>query len=296
MKMQDILRRELDKLFQSQGMDGLPESLSLEVKLDIQNEVFYLKDELPLFDELIRVRDRTKTYYHYTSFQALEEILKSGRIRFSSPAGLNDITEISSRNTMVKEPLDGELDAVRMNYITRRFIFSLTDRYDSLTQWRLYGADGTGVCLGLNLNALPSEKNLRFGRIFYGKTVAAALSRIRDRIAGELQKSFDFRQYQIWAYFIKDHDYAEESEYRIILYDDNDELTDRESWRINNYGTFYPYRDMNMASLNMELETILLGPKFKEGHLNRSMISNYLGRFYKDWNVKIEFSSIKSYR
>jgi hypothetical protein len=296
MKMQDILRRELNALFQSQGVDGLPESLSLEVKLDIQNEVFYLKDEQALFDALIHVRDRMKTYYHYTSFQALGEILRSGKIRFSSPAGLNDITEISSRNTKLKEELDGELDAARLDFITRRFIFSLTDHYDSLTQWRLYGADGTGVCLGLNLSGLPPEKNLKFGRILYGGTVAAALGRIRKRIADELQKSFDFRHYQSWGYFIKDNDYAEESEYRMVLYDDNDELTDRESWRINNYGAFYPYRDMDLAGLNLELETILLGPKFRERSLNRSMMAHYLERFYKDWNVKIEFSSIKSYR
>lgn len=296
MKMQDILRRELNALFQSQGMDGLPDKLSLEVKLDIQNELFYLKEEQALFDELIHVRDRMKTYYHYTSFQALGEILRSGTIRFSSPAGLNDITEISSRNTKLKEELDGELDAARLDFITRRFIFSLTDHYDSLTQWRLYGADGTGVCLGLNLSALPPEKNLKFGRILYGGTVAAALGRIRKRIADELQKNFDFRRYQSWGYFIKDNDYAEESEYRMVLYDDNDELTDRESWRINNYGAFYPYRDMEMAGLNMELESILLGPKFRERSLNRSMIAHYLKRFYKDWDVKIDASSIKSYR
>ena len=296
MKMQDIIRRELNELFQSQGLDGLPESLSLEVKLDIQNEVFYLRDELALFDELIRVRDRMKTYYHYTSFQALGEILKSGRIRFSSPAGLNDITEINSRNTSLKEQLDDELDAARLNYITRRFIFCLTDHYDSLTQWRLYGADGTGVCLGLNLSALPPEKNLRFGKILYGGTVAAALGRIRKRIADELQKNFDFRYYQSWGYFIKDNDYAEESEYRLVLYDDQGEQSSKENWRINNYGAFYPYRDMEITDLNLELESILLGPKFKERHLNRSMIGNFLDRFYQDWNVRIEFSSIKSYR
>ena len=296
MRMQEILRKELNELFQSQGTDGLPESLSLEVKLDIQNEIFYLKDELALFDELIRVRDRMKTYYHYTSFQALGEILKSGKIRLSSPAGLNDITEISSRNTSLKEQLDDELDAARLDYITKRFIFCLTDRYDSLTQWRLYGADGTGVCLGLNLSALPPEKNLKFGKILYGGTVAAALARIRKRIAEELQKNFDFRHYQSWGYFIKDNDYAEESEYRMVLYDDMEEESSQENWRINNYGAFYPFRDIDIAALNLELETILLGPKFRERHLNRSMIANYLDRFYKDWKVKIEFSSIKSYR
>ncbi len=295
MNMQDILRSEFDSLFKSLGHDGLPPSLSLEVQLDLKTETFYLKKEQALFDELILMRDKIKTFYHYTSFQALIEILKSGKIRFSSPAGLNDITEISSRNTILKEKLDDDFDEARLQNITKRFIFSLTDRFDNLNQWRLYGADGTGVCLGLDLSRIPEEKNLRFGRILYGETIASCLSRIRKRISEELRKNFDFRNYQIWGYFIKDTDYSEESEYRLIHYDDSERSLDKLSWRINNYGAFYPYMDMDMDRLNMTMETILFGPKFRERQLNKGMIENYLNRYY-DKKVKIEFSCIKSYR
>ena len=294
--MQDILQTELDRLFKNLGHSGIPPALSLEVKLDLQHEIFYLKEEQALFDELIMMRDKNRTFYHYTSFQALVEILKSGKIRFSSPAGLNDITEISSRNTILKEKLNGVLDDARMHYITKRFIFSLTDRYDNLNQWRLYGADGTGVCIGLNLSRVPEDKYLRFGSILYGETIASSLSRIRRRIEEETLKNFDFHGYQTWGYFIKDADYAEESEYRLICYDDNEEQLNKENWRVNNYGAFYPYLDMDMKSLNMEIESILFGPKLKEGHLNRGMVENYLSRYYPEKDVNIDFSCIKSYR
>ncbi|MDC7235629.1 MAG: DUF2971 domain-containing protein [Spirochaetales bacterium] len=296
MNMQAILQRELQTLFESMGHPGLPETLSLEVQLDLQSETFYLKQEQRIFEELIHIRDKTPTFYHYTSFQALVEILKSGKIRFSSPAGLNDITEISSRKTILKEQLDPELDEVRLHNITRRFIFSLTDRYDNLNQWRLYGADGTGVCLGLDLSGISDDRVLRFGRILYGEAIAAALNRIRSRIEDELQKKFDFRDYQRWGYFIKDNDYAEESEYRLICYDDNEELLNKTCWRVNNYGAFYPYLDMDMNGLNMKLESILFGPKLKEKHLNKGMVENYLTRYHPDKQVSIAFSTIKSYR
>jgi len=293
--MQDILRHELDALFKTLGHSGLPPSLSLEVQLDLKSEMFYLKEEQTLFDELILMKEKTKTFYHYTSFQALVEILKSSKIRFSSPAGLNDITEISSRNTILKEKLDDVFDEARLQNITKRFIFSLTDRFDNLNQWRLYGADGTGVCIGLDLSMVPEEKNLRFGRILYGETIATCLSRIRKRIREELRKNFDFRNFQVWGYFIKDTDYSEESEYRLIYYDDSEQSLNKQSWRINNYGAFYPYLDMEIEPLKIRMETILFGPKLKERQLNKGMIENYLSRYHKR-KVKIGFSSIKSYR
>ncbi|MDC7239864.1 MAG: DUF2971 domain-containing protein [Spirochaetales bacterium] len=293
--MQDILRRELNTLFESLGLPGMPDTLSLEVKLDVQSETFFLKEEQKLFDELIRVRDRTGTFYHYTSFPALIEILKSRKIRFSSPAGLNDITEISSRN-MNHEELDTVLDEARLKTITKRFIFSLTDRRDSLNQWRLYGADGKGVCLGLDLRNLPENKNMQFGRILYNETISSVLERIKFRIMDELEKNFSFRYYPRWGYFIKDNDYAEESEYRVVCFDDNEELLHRTDWRVNNYGVFYPYMDLNMGDLNINIESILFGPKMMEKSLNRGMVAGYLKRYYPGTEIRIETSTIRSYR
>lgn len=295
MNMQEILLRELNTLFESLGHPGIPPGISLEVQLDLQTETFYLKQEQQIFRELTQIRDRTGVFYHYTSFQALIEILMSGRIRFSSPAGLNDITEICSRS-LGKEQLAPELDAVRLRNLTKRFIFSLTDRYDNLNQWRLYGADGTGVCLGLDLSRIDEDKDLRFGTILYGETIAAALGRIRSRIQDELKNNFDFRDYQSWGYFIKDNDYAEESEFRLIYFDDNEERLDRESWRVNNHGAFYPYLDRDMDSLNIKLESILFGPKCREKDLNKAMLENYLTRYYPQQQVSIDYSTIKSYR
>lgn len=296
MNIQDILETELNLLFKNLGHSGIPETLSLDIEEDAQSGIFHLKQEQALFDELILMRDKTKTFYHYTSFQALIEILKSGKIRFSCPAGLNDITEISSKKTILKEKLDSEFDTTRMHYITKRFIFSLTDRYDNLNQWRLYGADGTGVCLGLDLSAIPEDRNLRFGNILYGETIATALGRIRDRIKKETENTFDLKAYQTWGYFIKDTDYAEESEYRLICFDDSEELLNKDNWRVNNYGAFYPYLDLEMENLNIKIETILFGPKFRERNLNKAMIQNYIYRYYNRKKIHIGFSDIKSYR
>ncbi len=296
MQMQDILRKELSSFFESLEHPGIPEKLSLEVTLDLQTETFYLKEEQAVFDELIRIRDRTKTFYHYTSFPALIEILKSRKIRFSSPAGLNDITEISSRNSTVSEQMDNVLDEARLKTISKRFIFSLTDRRDSLNQWRLYGADGSGVCLGLDLSRLPEDKNIRLGRILYNEAISIVLERIKSRISEELGKKFDFRNYPRWGYFIKDSDYAEESEYRVVCFDDGEEMEDKTEWRINNYGVFYPYMDLALTDLKISIESILFGPKMKEKELNRGMIAGYLQRYYPGTGIRIELSTIKSYR
>ena len=65
MKMQEILRKELDGLYQKLGRDGLPESISMETGLDIQSETFFLKEEKALFDDQVRGPAHTATEQYF---------------------------------------------------------------------------------------------------------------------------------------------------------------------------------------------------------------------------------------
>lgn len=293
-----MLTNELKGLYVLQNVEVPSDDSLFQCYEDTsEDNVIYLNDEIGFFNELFRIRDGGRRYYHYTSFNALTEILKSKRVRFSSPAGLNDITEIFSRSTIFDEEEPEPFTPARMEFINNRLIFSLTDSYDNLNQWRLYGADGTGVCVGFDINSVINRRNILFGKILYGSTVRDSLRKIRQRIREEFDRRIDFRFFSIWGYFLKESEYDYESEYRMIYVNDPScGSAARESWRINNFGVFYPYVDVGMDELDISLESILLGPKLKEKDLNRGMLYAFLRRYFGPNDINIELSSIRSYR
>jgi hypothetical protein len=123
-------------------------------------------------------RNAPEVLYHYTTWAALEGILKSQRFRATAHDCTNDDAELKSADSVIMEMAKGLNDASTGNartvlsmflegYPTLR-ITHLTDVYlscfsvarDLESQWRTYADNGQGVCLGIKVldEAGPRER------------------------------------------------------------------------------------------------------------------------------------------
>src|SRR5690242_19324327 len=101
---------------------------------------------------------RPEILWHYTSTDGIREIVSNGRVRLSDARFLNDPREIAFGWQRVTARLDAEIargdSLVEFFRMVRKtagdvysarhyFIFCLSERPDSLNQWRAYGAGGS---------------------------------------------------------------------------------------------------------------------------------------------------------
>jgi len=125
----------------------LKKQFNENIEFDHSSKIIRLINEIDLFKQLFSITD-DKVLYHYTNSDSLINIIKSNKLKFSGVAGFNDANELRSKSTIFGKSLKNPYNKNRMNIINNRFVFCLSKRQDDLNQWRLYGNDGKGVCLG----------------------------------------------------------------------------------------------------------------------------------------------------
>lgn len=122
---------------------------------------------------------QAKTYYHYTSLDALYSIVTSKTIRLTSLKSTNDKKElyyqpniflnaftnvcdkITDETTkkffgLIKNSIDLNKDAFFKACKEKSYPYALclSEKKDNLTHWDRYAASCTGVCIGFNISAL----------------------------------------------------------------------------------------------------------------------------------------------
>jgi len=124
-------------------------------------------DRIALF--LYGSDDRPRALWHYTSADGLHGILRSSTLRFSHVRFVNDATDGVFGWSTVKQILNesfadtpellptltaaysyGDNSHDRLQY----FVFCLSERSDSLSQWRAYGRGGSGYALCFSTDKL----------------------------------------------------------------------------------------------------------------------------------------------
>jgi hypothetical protein len=131
--------------------------------------------------------------WHYTAADGFRSILTHGTLRFSHSQLMNDATEHAFGWSRVTEVLSNEaargdrLDQffgmtrevgseVHGNY--HYFIFCLSERDDSLSQWRAYGSAGAGYSIGFKARELrepPKHGEFFFLKLIYDSKCQTAL-------------------------------------------------------------------------------------------------------------------------
>ena len=115
-----------------------------------------------------------KTLYHYTSLDGFKGIVSSNNIWLSNSMKTNDykeikwITELLKDMYPKKETVISKFNEEYNKWISDYFrphICCLSYNYDQLSQWRGYGNDGKGICIGFNqkyFNQIREIENKEF--------------------------------------------------------------------------------------------------------------------------------------
>lgn len=132
-----------------------------------------------------------KVYYHYTSLDALYEIIKTRTFRLMSLKSSNDRQELFYKpeqfiadivkignqieNSEMKEfweLLSGSIQSHHSAFMketkakTQPYALCLSSKNDNLTHWDRYANGCKGVCIGFNVNALDVLYNRLSSRVF----------------------------------------------------------------------------------------------------------------------------------
>ncbi|MEY1556541.1 DUF2971 domain-containing protein [Yoonia sp. R2331] len=139
-------------------------------------------------------KEEANLLYHYTSLDTFLKMAEFGKIRLSDLAQSNDALEgrfiqdhISKAiwSSNIPKGLHSELELTIEHLIQfeRAFGFCLSETPDQLSQWRGYGDDGHGVCLGFDQVGLESAirnthhetRHATIHKVEYGDESAAEL-------------------------------------------------------------------------------------------------------------------------
>ncbi|MDH5718873.1 MAG: DUF2971 domain-containing protein [Spirochaetia bacterium] len=222
-------------------------------------------------------------------------------IWFTSLAGLNDKSEYASSELYYNKKIINEFHHERVSAANRRFILSFSELADDLNQWRLYGDNGTGVCLEFDFKSpefLFGQQAIKIipGNIIYTNDFFNILKNLHEKYS---QKDIDieYRDLEILKHFIKNTDYENEKEYRLIIYKEKTSV--KRNWYLNRYNILNSYQQIGLNKLPITLKNIIVGPKCSERDLNIGQLKLFLqdNPIYKNnQQVKVNESEISHYR
>ena len=247
--------------------------------------------------------------YHYCSMESFIKIIESKKLRLGNVLQMNDPTELPLRSLnwleliykqFEKEPFEfkfyhdkKELDMKQyldlMSYHQDNikadsfFAFCMSTLADDLNQWRVYGDNGNGVCLGFDvndmLNLIEEDTNFTYSELEYedlqrisALAVKSILSKIRDRFIANKNDDLYYilnNFYSDLEFFIlryKHPAYKAESEARLIYRKYNVQM-DSTSTRADdivvesNALNIKSYKEIALS--DMRINSITLGPTNK---------------------------------
>lgn len=228
-----------------------------------------------------------KTIYRYVSFDTLFSILNNHTFRMCGLAGMNDKSEIDYFDNNLGEASKIENDI---------FISSCSLLKDDLTMWRLYGDDGKGVCLALEIKDTSFDSysllKVDYGSKSSGHKKIDLLKELRD-------KAFSFKEINKWKHFFKPYEFRIEKEVRILFSSAEFPGKDlQKKWvKTFNNSIVNPVVDIPLdeKSFPFKLKKIILGPKFPEADLNQKQLKEMI-KDLKIGKIRVLSSKITNYR
>lgn len=275
----------------------IKKSFIKQISINDDTKSVRLDDELNIFKQLLKPKNNN-VLYHYTSFDTLLHIIKSGKIKFSGVAGFNDADELRSWSSLVGHDLKHPYEKSRLNRINNRYAFCLSKRKDDLNQWRLYGGDGRGMCLGFKIDTKKfNAKKYYLGEILYGDTIKSFILDTKNNLKENWGYDINLSQSSKWGYFIKGREWEDEKEVRLLLITTKaDRNYGIDSWSSNSHGILYPSMFVDLDDCGLRLSSIILGPKCTVPELNKAQLSILLNTCSQWYAKPIFLSKITSYR
>lgn len=299
----------------------------------------YIQNYNPLFKRLNpeKKEQPINQIYHYTSLNTINEILKSNSLRACDLRRLNDKKEhkiwfevfdqvvskflskkdFDSYNEFLKMITSKIEDYKKIDcYVT---CFSL--ERDLLSQWRAYGDDGQGICIGFDktellndmyLNNDPkNEFKLLNGFLEYNYEVIhndlydIIQLLIRDFLSSSLELEEYFNRVDKNEFFknkcrsiytrmqdLKDGSFYEEKEYR-MFYQIRRFKPDKTINTFERNKRLIPYVSLDFGEKNIPIKEIIIGPALSDKEEVKENISEVLIHYgYDPKTIKITISDL----
>lgn len=244
---------------------------------------------------------------HYCSAKAFLSIISNSKIRLSSLKSSNDETEGSLVSEAIAricnaDGLDAELakhiigQTERIEEIIEGKGFCLSIQDDLLSQWRAYGDDGTGFCIGFSASYLKkmmdyyakSDSSMTLTPVIYDRNLHdLAVNPIYEEIKPIILKNphwvtfksgllaenefSDYKKFlhdvfttslksRHYLYRLKHPAFSEECEWRIVTL--ADAIGDFQEDYIESHGSIKTCIDLPLVDLNEKIiAKVVLGPK-----------------------------------
>ena len=272
-----------------------------DVRFDGNKYSIVPNKEDQLIEDLFKFESPSQFVYRYLSLNTLFDMLKQKKIYMSGIAGMNDKSEVDYVEKILYEdnnvlPLDPE--------INKLFIISCSEKEDDLTQWRLYGDDGKGVCLKFELKK-KVDADFICRKIKYLNKDAKQISKLKDLVRyvyDHTGHTFVFETFHEWCHFIKSEDWKVESEvrllYRLRVIDPNSQpYVQPPVWLIaNGTNIVNPYMNFNIDKFPLKLIDIKLGPKCPEPKMNEFQLKAFMENKAELKDIEVSKSKIENYR
>lgn len=312
MGMQSVIDSSKKQILTSFMRDAIETLQSAHVTFDEATKQCYVspKDEHAFFKGIFIQYD-ADYICRYTTYEALERILRERKQSVCSIVCMNDETECYYADEyLAKREKSKAKKTVAIDYeeLNKCQISSCThiELADKLAMWRMYGDDGKGVCLKFKVdNKMLSDKGFYLYCVNYAHEedeqqwmldMVALLRKLKVR-----GYKFEFTTWYIWKHFFKPSHYWDEKEVRLLYF--CKEGTDKYKWiKAGDSQILAPVIEFGIEKGNNEfplvLSEIILGPKFPEAATNAAQIKYFkaLQQIEEDGDCPVTLSKIKGYR
>ena len=261
--------------------------------------------------------------YYYCSVEAFQNIVKNKKLWLSDVAKSNDRNEIMLFVDMIKNLSLSIFSKLEQNVEGYTFIKSNWYRFlckeiekevysriclgmcfsnleDDLSQWRAYGDDGRGFCIGFSgdiLSEIQREHKLSLVRVLYRSQLSpdSKIEKRIKRLEGEIRNAISRNRNPYtniensikgcvcelvdMAPRIKDVAFSAEAETRLFYWDEISNL-DNVEVRFSKYG-FVPYIELDVSKYNNLIKKIYIGPT-NNGDVD------ILQKYCKNYNLNVD--------
>lgn len=169
--------------------------------------------------------------YHYTSFDAIKEMLGSHTVHLTHAAFLNDPTELSYGLGLMQNMFGEKGKAVfgsfdflsSLHYTLQPYIFCLSETEDLLSQWEMYsGRNGCCITFGPEISRLTQGGDVALAPVMYEEeTQNRYLENLNNQRKNpeyqqEEQKASTSLYFLLSVVFLKSFAFSHEKEWRIV--------------------------------------------------------------------------------
>ena len=183
-----------------------------------------------LASSIPKPRSTVLRLHHYTTFDAVKEILRSHTLHLTHAAFSNDLSELSYGLNLIENLLGeaGERAFSRHDFLsilhfdTQPYVFCLSETEDMLSQWDRYaGRNGCCITFDHEISKLTSGDRLALAPVIYHeeeqRRYLAFLNEERQKPEYRDQNRFSTNLYFLLSVvFLKNVAFSEEKEWRIV--------------------------------------------------------------------------------